>query len=464
MKKLLPIVIVALLSSALTSYFWHYFQSERQEYPLYPDYVYKATVSDDLFSGRIQEAFKSTTPTDFTLASRLGTPAVVSIQSRIGGSGLWERHRFSQSTGSGVVISPDGYIVTNAHVIENGTSIKVLMNDRSEYDAQVVGTDPSTDIALLKVNARDLPFLLFGNSDSLMIGEWVLAIGNPFRLESTVTAGIVSAKGRNINILEGDYPIESFIQTDAVVNPGNSGGALVNTLGELVGINTAIITQSGKYEGYSFAIPSNLTQKVVADLKEFGKVQRGLLGVSIANLREDIARDLLLPNVQGVQITRISPGGSADLGGLKKNDVILSVNSIPVNSVPELQEVVARFRPGDRLIIAYIRNGKGAQTDVILKNPFISSISDIGFDLRELNNEEKRELGKKGIVVVSIEKGSIIDKTNMDPGFIITKVNDTPIETINQLMDIIKKSNQRIVLEGFYKKYQGSYYYTFEKY
>jgi len=463
MKRYLPLVVIALLSSAMTSFFWYSLNKNSGRTTDYPDYVYKATVADDLFSGRIQEYFKSSSPTNFTTASRLGTPAVVSIQSRIGGSGLWERHRFSQSTGSGVIVSPDGYIITNAHVIENGSAIKVLMNDRTEFDAQIVGIDLSTDLALLKVNARELPFLLFGNSDSLMIGEWVLAIGNPFRLESTVTAGIVSAKGRNINILEGDYPIESFIQTDAVVNPGNSGGALVNTLGELVGINTAIITQSGKYEGYSFAIPSNLAQKVVADLKEFGKVQRGLLGVSISNLKDETARDLLLPNISGVQITRVTPGGSADLGGLLKNDVITHVNDIPVNSVPELQEVVARYRPGDNLIIAYIRKGEPSKTGVLLKNPFVSSIAGVGFDLRELTAEEKKELNKNGVIVVSIEKGSIIDQTNMDPGFIITKINDKPVENINQVMDLIKKSNQRVVLEGVYKKYQGAYFYTFDK-
>jgi len=461
MKRIMSLVLVAVLSSVFTTVLWHQFNKKEDLASMYPDYVYRATISDDLFSGRIQESFTSAFPTDFTVASSIATPAVVSIQSRMGGSGLWERHRFSQSTGSGVIISPDGYIITNHHVIDKSSSIRVVMNDKKEYEAKVVGTDPSTDLALLKVNSRDLPFVVFGNSDSLRIGEWVLAVGNPFRLESTVTAGIVSAKGRNINILEADYPIESFIQTDAVVNPGNSGGALVNTLGELVGINTAIITQSGKYEGYSFAVPSNLAQKVVYDLMEFGKVQRGLLGVSIDNVNDEIAKDLMLPTVSGVHILRVTPGGSAALGGLKKNDVIVSVNGTPIYTVPELQESVGRYRPGDLLDVAYYRKGKLNHTDVMLKNPLVSTLVDIGFELRDLTPEEKREIGKKGIIVVSIDKGSKVDRTNMDPGFIITRVNEIPVESVNQLSEVIRNAKGRVVLEGIYKKFQGEYYYSF---
>ena len=461
MRRLLPVVVIAVISSLVTSLVWQWRSNSDRPYAMYPDFVYQATVADDLFSGRLQESFTSAFPTDFTLASRAATPAVVSIQSRMGGSGLWERNRFSQSTGSGVIISPDGYIVTNHHVVDKSANIKVMLSDKKEFDAQLVGSDPSTDLALLKVNGRDLPFLVFGNSDSLQVGEWVIAVGNPFRLESTVTAGIVSAKGRNINILEADYPIESFIQTDAVVNPGNSGGALVNTLGELIGINTAIITQSGKYEGYSFAVPSNLAQKVVYDLKEFGKVQRGLLGVTIVNVSDDIARDLSLPNIAGVQVLRVSPGGSAESGGLKRNDVIITVNGSKINSVPELQEFVGRYRPGDILEVEFYRKGKLNKTNILLKNPLVANLAEIGFELRELTTEEKRELGKKGVIVVSIDTGSIIDKTNMDPGFIITKVNGSPVESIQQVLKLIKSAKDKVVLEGFYRKFQGEYYYTF---
>lgn len=463
MKQWVSMILVAVVTSVITSFLWYTMLRDNAPVEHYPDFVYKATISDDLFSGRIQEAFRSAAPTDFMVAAERSVPAVVSIQSRLGGSGFWEKHSFSQSSGSGVVISPDGYIVTNNHVVDNSTSIKVTLNDKKEYEANLVGKDPSTDLALIKINARELAFVPFGNSDSLSLGEWVLAVGNPFGLESTVTAGIVSAKGRSINILDGDYPIESFIQTDAVVNPGNSGGALVNSLGELIGINTAIITQTGQFEGYSFAVPSNLVQKVIYDLKEFGKVQRGLLGVAITNINDKLAKELLLPDVSGVQILRVSPNGSADLAGMKKNDVIITVNGKPTKSVPQLQETVGRFRPGDRLELEYYRAGVLERAAVTLMNPEISFIAEVGFELRELTNEEKRVLGKQGVLVVSIDKGSKIDKTNMSPGFIITKVNEQPVESIANLAETLRQTTGRVVLEGFYRKFNGEYYYTFNQ-
>jgi Do/DeqQ family serine protease len=386
---------------------------------------------------------------------------VVSILAQVGTGNLWERQRFAQSTGSGVIISPDGFIVTNHHVIDKSSTIKVTLNNKKEFEARLIGSDPSTDLALLKIDSRDLPFLVFGNSDSLQIGEWVLAVGNPFRLESTVTAGIVSAKGRNINILDADYPIESFIQTDAVVNPGNSGGALVNSLGELVGINTAIITQSGKYEGYSFAVPSNLVQKVVYDLREYGRVQRGLLGVSIANVSSEQAKEFLLPAVNGVVLQRVSPGGAADLAGLKRNDVLVAVNGVATSTVPELQEIVGRYRPGDTLNVQYYRRGEVQNAKVILKNPFVTTLADIGFELRDFTLDELKSMNKKGVLVVSIYKGSRIERTNMDPGFVITKVNDKTVETVEQVIKEIRNSRKRVVLEGFYKRYPGEYYYAF---
>ncbi len=461
LNRWMGIIGVSCVSAILTVFVMRWTDKSEATGPLYPDYVYQATISDDLFSGRIQQEFTSAAPTNFTMAAAIATPGVVSIQARMGGSSLWDRSKLSQSTGSGVIISPDGYIITNHHVVENSDDIRVTLNDKKEYSAKMVGSDPSTDLALIKINSRDLPFLIFGNSDSLQIGEWVLAVGNPFRLESTVTAGIVSAKGRNINILNADYPIESFIQTDAVVNPGNSGGALVNSLGELVGINTAIITQSGKYEGYSFAVPSNLAQKVIYDLMEFGKVQRGLLGVSIANVTDELAKDLGLKSVSGVHVLRVSPGGSAAESGLIRNDVIQTVNGVNVKTVPELQEIVGRYRPGDKLSIDFFRNGSLLNTSITLKNPNITNLAEIGFELRDLTKEEKREIGKNGVLVVSIYKGSRIEKTNMDPGFVITKVNDATVETVEQVMEAIRKSDKRIVLEGTYKKFPGPYYYAF---
>ncbi len=459
MKTWLVVVVSVLTSSLVTAVAFRYFSPIQT--PMVIESPQAAAYTEELFSGRAQQQFLSTAPTDFVLASRVATPTVVSIQAQVGGGNLWERQRFAQSTGSGVIISPDGFIVTNHHVIDKGTTIKVTLNNKKEYEAKLIGSDPSTDLALLKIDGRELPFLVFGNSDSLQIGEWVVAVGNPFRLESTVTAGIVSAKGRNINILEADYPIESFIQTDAVVNPGNSGGALVNTLGELIGINTAIITQSGKYEGYSFAVPSNLVQKVVYDLKEFGRVQRGLLGVSIANVSSEQAKELLLPDVKGVILQRVSPGGAADAAGLRRNDVIISVNGKETPGVPELQEIIGRFRPGDQLNIIYYRKGDLSTARVILKNPLVTTLADVGFELRDFTPDELKSMDKKGVLVVSIYKGSKIERTNMDPGFVITKVNDREVETVEEVIKEIRASRNRVVLEGYYKRYPGEYFYAF---
>lgn len=459
MKTWGVILVSAFTSSVVTLLAFRYFAPPVA--PVVLESPQAAAFTEELFSGRAQQQFLSSAPTDFVVASSLATPTVVSIQAQVGSSNLWERQRFAQSTGSGVIISPDGFIVTNHHVIDQGSTIKVTLNNKKEYEAKLIGSDPSTDLALLKIDGRDLPFLLFGNSDSLQIGEWVVAVGNPFRLESTVTAGIVSAKGRNINILEADYPIESFIQTDAVVNPGNSGGALVNTLGELIGINTAIITQSGKYEGYSFAVPSNLVQKVVFDLKEYGRVQRGLLGVSIANVTSEQAKEFLLPEVRGVLLQRVSPGGAADEAGLKRNDVVVSVNGKDTPGVPELQEIVGRFRPGDELNILYYRRGELKKARVRLKNPLVTTLADVGFELRDFTADELKSMDKKGVLVVSIYKGSKIERTNMDPGFVITKVNDKTVETVEQVIKEIRSSRNRVVLEGYYKRYPGEYFYAF---
>ena len=289
-------------------------------------------------------------PKDFVETSAKVTPAIVSIVSNEG--------QFAASNGSGVIISEDGYIITNHHVIANQSSFKVTTNNKMTYAAKLVGSDPTTDLALIKIDANNLSSAIFGDSDAVNVGEWVLAVGNPFNLTSTVTLGIVSAKARNINILSSDYSVESFIQTDAVVNPGNSGGALVDADGNLVGINAAILTETGSYEGYSFAIPSNLVEKVIADLKEFGEVQRAILGIKILEVDEGIAAQYKLSEVKGVMIHEIFRRGSADDAGLKIGDVIISVNGKETDSTPELQEQVARFRPGDQIDIEYIRNGK----------------------------------------------------------------------------------------------------------
>lgn len=429
---------------------------------------------DKLFNSRLNNSFHSAAPTDFSIAADIATPAVVNIRAlQQSGGGLWGGGTLTGSSGSGVILSPDGYIVTNHHVIENSTEIKVTLSDKREYKAKLIGSDPMTDIALIKIGEMDLPFVVFGNSDSLKVGEWVLAVGNPFNLSSTVTAGIISAKGRNINILGGGSSIESFIQTDAAVNPGNSGGALVNTAGELIGINTAIITESGSYEGYSFAVPSNLAQKVIRDLREFGTVQRALLGVNIEDVNDETARDIGLPNAQGVYVTRVSVNGAADDAGLQVGDVIIGMNNIHIRSTPELQEMIGRFRPGEEVQLEFWRKGNKLRSKVTLKDSRNSTSitrvrgdeleSSLGLELRDLAREEKRRLGIQGAMVTSIRRGSIVYDTNMQPGFVITSVNGNRITSAYEVVEAIRNAQHNVVLDGYYENEPDLYSYRFRK-
>ncbi len=295
---------------------------------------------------------------DFRGVSKSVTPSVVNVTA-LNSAG------YRASSGSGVVLSTDGYIVTNHHVIENSAKVEITLSDKRELMAKVVGFDLNTDLALLKIDARNLTPAQYGNSDLVEVGEWVLAVGNPFNLTSTVTAGIVSAKARNINILGNAYAIESFIQTDAVVNPGNSGGALVNTRSELIGINTAIITERGGYEGYSFAIPANLVRKVVEDIRQYGSVRRAVLGVQIQEVDGVMASRLGLPAAIGAYISRVYPSSSAESAGLQFGDVITTINDVAISSMPELQEQVGRYRPGDIISIEYYRSGKKYRRDSV---------------------------------------------------------------------------------------------------
>lgn len=424
-------------------------------------------------SSNLNSAATITEAPDFVKAASVVTPTVVNIKSTQKSDYFWGRESYGASTGSGVIITSDGYIVTNRHVIEEGDKIEVTLNDKREYKASIIGTDPSTDLALIKIDGNGLPHLDFGNSDNVSVGEWVLAVGNPFNLESTVTAGIVSAKGRNIDILEDQYSIESFIQTDAAVNPGNSGGALVNGTGDLIGINTAIITRSGRYEGYSFAVPANLASKVISDLREYGEVQRAILGVNIEAVNNDLAERLGLPSVQGVHISKISPKGSADLAGLKPGDVIIKINGKSASTMPELQEQIGRYRPGNIIAVQFYRNGKLRQTKVTLKNKnnniAISAnhrdefLLELGFELRNLVPSEEKRVGSKGVKVVSIYRGSKIERTEMDPDYIITKVNDVRVKSVEDAVKALKEARDKVLLEGFYENYPGEYYYTFSK-
>lgn len=371
-----------------------------------------------------------------------------------------------QGSGSGVIISSDGLIVTNNHVIDDADEISVVLNDKREFKAKLLGTDPSTDIALIKISASDLPVLRFSNSDNLRLGEWVLAVGNPFNLTSTVTAGIVSAKGRDIGINPDQMKIESFIQTDAAVNPGNSGGALVNTRGDLVGINTAIASQTGSYSGYSFAIPSNIVQKVVADIREYGEVQRALLNVSIGEVNAETAKKYGLDKIEGVYIVTAQPGGAADLAGIKDKDVITSVDGIDVNSVAELQEQIGKHRPGDKIVLVVKRDNKKKPFNVTLRNKHgdmeivkgDNSDSIFGAKFVAVSDREKEDMGiSHGIKITELGNGKFRD-AGIKKGFIITQVNKSSISDAKDLLHIIKNSRGGILVEGIYPNGEVAYY------
>lgn len=366
--------------------------------------------------------------------------------------------------GSGVIISEDGFIVTNNHVVERAEKIKVILNDNNEYEARLIGTDPSTDIALLKINGENLPFLTYGNSDELQLGEWVLAVGNPFNLTSTVTAGIVSARARNVGIINDQFSIESFIQTDAAVNPGNSGGALVNQRGNLVGINTAIASRTGSYAGYSFAVPVTIVKKVVEDLKEFGEVQRALLGVTIGAVNAEIAEETNLDKIEGVYIGTITEDGAAREAGIKDGDVIISVDGTPVNSPAELQEKVSQYRPGDNVSVIVKRNGDEKQFNVTLRNKHgdtqivRDNVTVLGAEFEEVSNSERRDLDiEYGIKVTNIKNGKLKD-AGLEEGFIITNVNKKPIYEVNDFKREIGNARGGILVEGIYPNGELAYF------
>ncbi len=468
MKNVALLLIVALLSSMVTVGVFKIFDGPDKIIIREPIATSKATSTYPTFARTPRDNYIPTSPTEFVSAAERAIPAVVFIRTlHANKKGYWN-YDYTASSGSGVIVSPDGYIVTNHHVVDNGTEIHLTLDDKREYEAILVGSDPTTDIALLKIEARDLPFVDFGNSDSVRVGEWVLAIGNPFRLESTVTAGIVSAKSRNISILENEASVESFIQTDAVVNQGNSGGALVNTNGELVGINAAIITQSGKYEGYSFAIPSNLAQKVISDLQQFGEVRRGLLGVSIKNLTAEKAREMNISEVKGVYVDHVNPNSAAKAAGLQSGDVIVRLEERETNTFPALQELIARNRPGDELKVEYLRDGKRYRTTVVLQQKIIRELDpmmvEIGFELKDLTESEAKRFNRRGAKVNSIYRDSKIMDTNMELDFIITSVNGEMVSSVTEVLNAIKQVGEDIVeLGGFYPQFEGEYFYAFRK-
>ncbi len=358
------------------------------------------------------------------------------------------REQERQGSGSGVIIRPDGYIVTNNHVVQNATKIEVTLNNNKTYEATVIGTDPATDVALIKIDAAGLPTLNFADSDKLRLGEWVLAIGSPLgeELRSTITAGIVSAKGRSMPNYNGEFKIESFIQTDAAVNPGNSGGALVNKAGELVGINTAIISTTGSYAGYSFAVPSNIVSKIVGDLIDFGSVKRAKLGVTMSPLTDKMAKDQGLSTLDGVYINDVTKGSSADKAGVKKGDILIMVDSTNVKTPSDLQVVVNNFHPGDSAVLTVIRDGKSLQLPVQFQGT-VESTGTVAEDGSIAFYGARIGLTDKGVEILSAGSGKLAQAGGED-GFVIKYVNDKKVSKPQDVIDIAKKAPRSIVIEG----------------
>jgi len=446
-------------------------------------------------------------PVDFTKAANAAVPAVVHIKTKIPArkisNNLPNRNRdmddffeqfFGQAgygpniipeqraSGSGVIISDDGYIVTNNHVISNDNGgvadeITVTLHDRKVYKAKVIGRDPNSDIAVLKIDGTKLPYMVYGNSDNVQLGQWVMAVGYPLTLETTVTAGIISATGRSIGInsrqvKRGDTPIESFIQTDAAVNQGNSGGALINTNGELIGINSAILAPTGTYAGYSFAIPVNIIKKIVNDIIQYGDVQRGYLGVNYYttdDLSEEQVKSLGIPtNVEGVYVSAVSPDGGAAAAGIKKGDVITRVNGAQVVSGIQMSAQIASFRPGDKVPVTYVRNGKESTVNVVLKKKSdvvtTNASTRLGGDLVTLDKSKASKYGIDGGVVVNkIYDNSVLKNARIQPGFIITSVitgdGETEISSVEDLNSVLQNLTGTVRVRGVYPDYGEAYTY-----
>jgi len=415
---------------------------------------------------------------DFTFAAEKAVHAVVHVKTKTErtysenpfnyffGYRGYQQPEPVEGSGSGVIISNDGYIVTNNHVIDESDEIIVVLNDKREYPAKVVGADKSTDIAVIKIDAKDLSVMPYGNSDDLRLGQWVLAVGNPYNLTSTVTAGIISAKARNIGINADQAAVESFIQTDAAVNPGNSGGALVNTKGELVGINTALYSRTGSYSGNSFAVPVNIVKKVVDDLREFGTVQRAILGIEIRDLTQELAKENNIDKIEGVYIGGLREKGAAEDAGIKKGDVIISVNSVPVNSVAELQAQISRFRPNDKVNVLVKRDGKEKLFNVTLRNMEgntgivkpSESLETLGASFENITAQDKKELGiKYGVKITSINNGKLM-QGGIKKGFIITKIDNKPVTSVDDIKSVLSKKAGAVLIEGVYPDGSRAYY------
>ncbi len=445
------------------------------------------------------EGTKGVGPVDFTAASTSATPAVVHIKTktkaRQATNNLPRGHNpFSdlfgddfgdlfggpnsqtipeqRASGSGVLISDDGYIVTNNHVIDGADDINITLNNRRSYKATLVGADPASDVAVLKIDGKTLPYMVYGNSDDVKLGQWVLAVGYPLTLDVTVTAGIISAKSRSIGInrRQSESPIESFLQTDAAVNPGNSGGALINTDGQLIGINSAIASPTGSYAGYSYAIPVNIVKKVVNDLMKFGTVQRAFLGIqySMEDPTDDERKEYGLREGEGVLVGDAPVGGAASVAGIKKGDIVTKINNVKVTTGPEMVEQVTRYKPGDKVTVTYLRNGKENTVNLTLKNRAgntdvvknATMVEKLGAQVQTLDKKSAAALDVPGGVVVKKIGNGSLSKTKMQDGFVITSANGTVVKNIDDLSVILEKNKGNTVkLEGVYPGYEGNYGY-----
>jgi serine protease Do len=442
---------------------------------------------------------KSLAPVDFEKAATAAVPSVVHIKTIIKGNATAGNEprqnpfgdegndffkRFfgenggqpmqqpdQRASGSGVIVSADGYIVTNNHVVDGASEVSVTLNDRKNYTANVIGTDANTDLALIKIDGHNLPVMPMGNSDDARLGQWVLAVGYPLNLDVTVTEGIISAKSRNIGInRQGTAPVESFIQTDAAVNPGSSGGALINTNGELIGINAAIASPTGSYAGYAYSIPSNLVKKVIEDILKYGSVQRGYLGISMApqQMDEEKKKELgINDDVNGVWIAEVDPKGAAAEAGLRKSDAIIKINDVPVSTSSQLAEQIARDKPGDKLKITYLRNGSENTVDVVLKNNLgtfasqkTAAIESLGAEFSAVSEEDASKMGiEGGVQVTNIHDGIISNQTRMRPGFVITKIGDQNIKSVEDLKEALANQPANFQIQGLYPGSREVYYY-----
>lgn len=473
-KKFGAIILVASIGGVAGAYVFNKFGNTSPAY----------TLAVDKTPVRFTNGAMPATNIDFTEAAERTVHGVVHIKTFFtttqvsyanpfdlffGGNGGQYRQP-QEATGSGVIISNDGYILTNNHVVANAEKVEVTLSDNKKYTGKVIGTDPSTDLALVKVDATGLPFIPFGNSDDVRVGQWVLAVGNPFNLTSTVTAGIVSAKGRNINILAsnqgGAAPIESFIQTDAAVNPGNSGGALVNTNGDLIGINSAIASNTGSYAGYSFAVPVNIARKVVDDFMEYGTVQRAYIGIQGRPVDDDLAKDKKLDETQGVYIDKVTTDGAAKEAGIKEGDVITKIEGATIVDWPAMLEQIGRHRPGDKVQVSYMRDNKEYQTVVTLKNKSGNTnvvkdeaIKILGADISPLGADDKARLGiDAGAKVTNIGNGKL-KASGIRQGFIITSIDKQPITSTSDIEAAMNdKKDGGVLIEGVYPNGMRAWY------